>query len=66
MRLKLTFAGKALALNGVGRVRTGGDEDSAHLHPDGGVYEVDGGGGKRAIEVQVPGGAAKVQAIAVR
>jgi putative ABC transport system permease protein len=59
--VKLEFAGKTLAVNGVGRVRTGGDEDSRIYIPMAAFTKWTGAGAS-AIEVQVPGGAEKVQA----
>ncbi len=59
--LKMEFSGKELVLNGVGQVRTGGDEDSRIYIPMTAFTRWTGAGAS-AIEVQVPGGAAKVQA----
>jgi putative ABC transport system permease protein len=59
--LKLTFAGKAITLHGVGRLRTGGDEDSRIYMPMQ-PFTAWTGAGTSVIEVQVPGGAAKVEA----
>jgi len=57
--LRLTFAGKELVLHGAGRLRTGGDEDSRIYIPME-TFTQWTGAGATAIEVQVPGGAAKV------
>ena len=57
--LKLTFAGKDLALHSTGHLRTGGDEDSRIYLPMATFIKWTGAGAT-AIEVQVPGGAAKV------
>jgi len=59
--VKLTFAGKPIALHGVGRLKTGGDEDSRIYMPMA-AFMVWTGAGASVIEVQVPGGAAKVEA----
>jgi putative ABC transport system permease protein len=59
--VKLTFAGKPVTLHGIGRLRTGGDEDSRIYMPIQ-AFTAWTGGGTSVIEVQVPGGAAKVEA----
>jgi putative ABC transport system permease protein len=59
--VKLTFAGKPLVLHGVGRLKTGGDEDSRIYMPMA-AFTSWTGTGTSVIEVQVPGGAAKVEA----
>ena len=59
--VKLVFAGKELVLRGVGRVRTGGDEDSRIYMPMAAFTRWTGAGAS-VVEVQVPGGAAKVEA----
>ena len=60
-QVKLSFAGKSILLHGIGRLRTGGDEDSRIYIP---IAAFTGwtGTGVSVIEVQVPGGAAKVEA----
>ncbi|HWZ50489.1 MAG TPA: FtsX-like permease family protein [Granulicella sp.] len=60
--VKLTYAGKTLALHGVGRLRTGGDEDSRIYMPMA-AFSAWTGVEASVIEVQVPGGAAKVEAV---
>jgi putative ABC transport system permease protein len=66
-QVKLTFAGKTIALHGVGRLKTGGDEDSRIYLPMAAFDSLTGGsGGTSVIEVQVPGGAAKVEAAIAR
>ncbi len=57
----LTFAGKARTFRGVGRVRTGGDEDSRVYVPMAAFREWTGVA-PMVLEVQVPGGAARVEA----
>ncbi|RXH55308.1 ABC transporter permease [Granulicella sibirica] len=59
--VKLMFAGKEIVLRGVGTVKTGGDEDSRIYMPMA-AFTKWTGAGAGVIEVQVPGGAAKVQA----
>ena len=59
--VKLAFAGKELELRGVGRLRTGGEEDSRIYLPMAAFTRWTGAGAS-AVEVQVPGGAARVQA----
>jgi putative ABC transport system permease protein len=63
--LKLTFAEKPLVLHGVGRLQTGGDEDSRIYLPLQ-AFTAWTGTGVSVIEVQVPGGSAKVEAAIVR
>jgi len=63
--VKLTFAGKTVALQGAGRVKTGGDEDSRIYMPMG-AFAAWTGGGATAIEVQVPGGATRVETAIAR
>jgi putative ABC transport system permease protein len=63
--VKLTYAGKTLALHGVGRLRTGGDEDSRIYMPMA-AFSAWTGAGVSVVEVQVPGGAAKVEAAIAR
>jgi putative ABC transport system permease protein len=58
--VKLTFAARDIVLHGVGRVKTGGDEDSRIYMPLA-AFTKWTGAGTSAIEVQVPGGAKKVE-----
>lgn len=58
----LTFDKKSVVWRGVGRVRTGGDEDS-RLYLSSGAFRAWTGLGPSVVEVQVPGGAAKVEAV---
>jgi putative ABC transport system permease protein len=57
----LTFAGRPVTLRGVGRLRTGGDEDSRIYIPMSTFVDWTGVH-PSVIEVQVPGGAASVEA----
>jgi putative ABC transport system permease protein len=59
--VKLTFAGKPVTLHGIGRLRTGGDEDSRIYMPMA-AFTAWTATAASVIEVQVPGGAAKVEA----
>lgn len=59
--VKLTYAGKAGAFRGVGRLRTGGDEDSRIYLPMQ-AFTAWTGVGASVLEVQVPGSAAAVEA----
>jgi putative ABC transport system permease protein len=59
--VKLTFAGKPIALHGVGRLKTGGDEDSRIYMPMA-AFTAWTGAGISVIEVQIPGGSGKVEA----
>ena len=61
----LTFAGKAISLHGVGRLRTGGDEDSRIYIPMA-AFTAWTGVAPSVIEVQVPGGAARVESVLAR
>ena len=61
----LTYAGKAISLHGAGRLRTGGDEDSRIYVPMA-VFIAWTGVAPSVIEVQVPGGAARVEAVLAR
>jgi putative ABC transport system permease protein len=61
----LTFAGKPTTLRGVGRLRTGGDEDSRIYVPLD-AFTAWTGAGPSVIEVEVPGGAAQVEAAMTR
>jgi putative ABC transport system permease protein len=57
----LTFAGRPVTLHGAGRLRTGGDEDSRIYMPMA-AFTAWTGVKPTVIEVQVPGGAASVEA----
>jgi putative ABC transport system permease protein len=57
----LTFAGRPVTLRGVGRLRTGGDEDSRIYIPMAAFVSWTGTH-PSVIEVQVPGGAVSVEA----
>src|SRR5258708_1223446 len=57
----LTYAGRAVTLEGVGRIKTGGDEDSRIYMPLA-AFTAWTGVGPSVIELQVPGGAARVEA----
>ena len=61
----LTYAGHAVTLQGVGRIKTGGDEDSRIYMPLA-AFTSWTGVGPSVIEVQVPGGAASVEATMAR
>ncbi|MEO6804452.1 MAG: FtsX-like permease family protein [Granulicella sp.] len=63
--LKLTFADKSIALHGVGKLKTGGDEDSRIYLPLQ-AFTAWTGAGVSVIEVQVPGGGPKVEAAIAR
>ncbi len=63
--LKLTFARKPLTLHGAGTVKTGGDEDSRIYIPLP-AFTAWTGSGINVIEVQVAGGAPKVEAAIAR
>jgi putative ABC transport system permease protein len=63
--LKLIFAGKPLVLHGAGSLKTGGDEDSRIYLPLQSLRDWTGTG-VSVIEVQVPGGGAKVEAAIAR
>ena len=63
--VKLTFAGKPLVLHGVGKLKTGGDEDSRIYMPMA-AFTAWTGAATSVIEVQVPGGASKVQTVIAR
>ena len=60
-RVALSYAGRAVALQGVGRIRTGGEEDS-RIYMSLAAFKSWTGVGPSVIEVQVPGGAATVEA----
>ena len=59
--VQLTFAGRPVALHGVGRLHTGGDEDSRIYMPME-AFTRWTGAKPSVIEMQVPGGAARVEA----
>jgi putative ABC transport system permease protein len=63
--VKLVYAGKTVTLHGVGRLRTGGDEDSRIYMPMA-AFTAWTGASVSVVEVQVPGGAAKVEAAIAR
>ena len=63
--LKLTFAAKPILLHGDGRLKTGGDEDSRIYMPMA-AFTAWTGTPISVIEVQVPGGTAKVEAAITR
>jgi putative ABC transport system permease protein len=58
--VKLTYSGKAITLNGAGRLKTGGDEDSRIYIPLSSFTQWTGIG-PTVIELQIPGGAAAVE-----
>lgn len=59
--VKLLYAGRTVTLKGVGRLRTGAEEDSRIYVPMAAFTDWTGVGAS-VVEVQVPGGAAKVEA----
>jgi putative ABC transport system permease protein len=59
--IALTYAGRAITLQGAGRVKTGGDEDSRIYMPLV-AFTAWTGVGPSVIELQVPGGAKRVEA----
>jgi putative ABC transport system permease protein len=61
----LTYAGRAVTLQGAGRIKTGGDEDSRIYMPLT-AFTAWTGVKPSVIEVQVPGGAARVEATMAR
>jgi putative ABC transport system permease protein len=63
--LKLTFAGRPLTLHNVGIVKTGGDEDS-RIYMALGAFSAWTNVRASVVEVQVPGGAAKVDSAIMR
>jgi putative ABC transport system permease protein len=63
--VNLTFAGHPINLRGVGRLRTGGDEDSRIYMPLAG-FTAWTGVAPTVIELQIPGGAATVEATITR
>jgi putative ABC transport system permease protein len=63
--VKLSYANKPVVLHGVGRLRTGGDEDSRIYMPMA-AFTAWTGTTPSVVEIQVPGGAANVEAAIVR
>ena len=63
--VKLSFANKPLTLQGTGRLKTGGDEDSRIYIPLQ-TFTAWTGAAPSVIEIQVPGGAVKVDAAMTR
>lgn len=63
--VKLTYAGKAITLAGAGRLTTGGDEDSRIYMPLAAFTQWTGIR-PTVVEVQIPGGAAAVEAAITR
>jgi putative ABC transport system permease protein len=63
--VKLSFAGKPIVLHGEGQLKTGGDEDSRIYMPMA-AFTSWTGTGIRVVEVQVPGGAKRVEAAIAR
>lgn len=63
--VQLTFADRPIVLHGVGRLHTGGDEDSRIYMPMA-VFRTWTGAPPSLIEVQVPGGSAQVDAAIAR
>lgn len=63
--VQLTFAGRPVTLHGVGRLHTGGDEDSRIYLPMA-AFMTWTGAAPSIIEVQVPGGEAQVEAAITR
>ena len=61
----LAYAGRAVTLQGAGRIRTGGDEDSRIYMPVA-AFTAWTGVKPSVIELQVPGGAARVEAAMAR
>lgn len=59
--IALTYAGRAVTLAGAGRIKTGGDEDSRIYMPLA-AFTAWTGVGPSVIELQVPGGAKRVEA----
>ena len=65
--VKLTFAGNTTVLHGAGHLKTGGDEDSRIYMPMAAFTSLTGNAGTtNVIELQIPGGAAKVNAAITR
>lgn len=63
--VKLTFAGKDVTLRGMGRLKTGGDEDSRIYMPME-AFKAWTGVAPSVVELQVPGGAATVESALTR
>jgi len=63
--VELTYAGKAVTLAGAGKLKTGGDEDSRIYIPMAAFTQWTGIS-PTVIEVQIPGGAAAVEAALTR
>jgi putative ABC transport system permease protein len=63
--VQLTFADRPITLHGSGRLHTGGDEDSRIYMPIA-VFTTWTGVQPNVIEVQIPGGAAQVEAAIAR
>jgi putative ABC transport system permease protein len=63
--INLTFAGHAVTLHGAGRLRTGGDEDSRIYMPMA-AFTAWTGVAPTVIELQIPGGAATIEATITR
>ena len=63
--VNLTFAGRAITLQGAGRLRTGGDEDSRIYMPLA-AFTAWTGVAPTVIELQIPGGAASIEATITR
>ena len=61
----LTYTAKPVTLRGVGRLRTGGDEDS-RIYVSMATFTSWTGIGPSVVEVQVPGGAAQIEAAMTR
>ena len=64
-QVALTYAGHPVTLQGVGRIKTGGDEDSRIYMPLT-AFTAWTGVGPTVIELQVPGGAARIEATRAR
>jgi len=60
-QVALTYAGRSVTLQGVGRIKTGGDEDSRIYMPLA-AFAAWTGVGPSVIEMQVPGGGRRVEA----
>jgi putative ABC transport system permease protein len=60
--IALAYAGRPVTVQGVGRIKTGGDEDSRIYIPLA-AFTAWTGMGPSVIELQVPGGAARVEAV---
>lgn len=63
--VQLTYAGKTITLTGAGRLKTGGDEDSRIYIPMAAFTQWTGSG-PTVIEIQIPHGAAAVEAALTR